>query len=299
MSQTAVNTPASWTIERMLNWGTDYLKRSGSPSARLDTQLLIGHVCGLDKVQLYVQFERPLQPDELDALRALFKRRAGHEPVAYILGTKAFYGRDYDVDTTVLIPRPETEHLVDAVTEYLDEKDIEAPNIVDVGTGSGCITVTLAAEWSGALVLGVDISADALRMAAHNADKHAVRERVKLTQGHLLEPVQTQASVDVIVSNPPYLDAPLMESLMADVRDYEPTTALDGGRDGLDLIRPLIDDSARVLKPGGLLAMEIAHDAQAAAVQALLEEHPAFSTRQTIPDYAGIARVVTATRNDS
>jgi len=296
MTQATAHNSASWTIERMLNWGTDYLKRSGSPSARLDTQLLICHVCGLDKVQLYVQFERPLQPDELTALRDLFKRRAAHEPVAYILSQKAFYGRDYEVDSTVLIPRPETEHLVDAVMEYLDENDLETPNIVDVGTGSGCIAVTLAAEWSGAVVLGIDVSGDALRMAAKNADIHAVRDRVKLTPGHLLTPVQSQQSVDVVISNPPYLDAPLMETLMADVRDYEPVGALDGGADGLDLIRPLIEESARVLKPGGLLAMEIAHDEQAAAVQALLEQHGALTYQATIPDYAGIARVVTATR---
>ncbi len=140
-------------------------------------------------------------------------------------------------------------------------------------TKAGVVNMTraLAAEWAGAVVLGIDVSGDALRMAAKNADTHAVRERVKLTQGHLLTPVQSQQSVDVVISNPPYLDAPLMDTLMADVRDYEPVGALDGGADGLDLIRPLIDDSARVLKPGGLLAMETAHYEQAASIHALFE----------------------------
>jgi len=289
----------AWTLERMLQWGTGYLKHSGSPSARLDAQLLIGHACNLDKVQLYVQFERPLATAELDTLRALFKRRAAGEPVAYILGEKEFYQRSFLVNTGVLVPRPETEHLVDAVLEYLDGHDLPNPNLVDVGTGSGCIAVTLAAQWPEATVLAIDTAADALQVAALNAEKHSVRDRVKLAQGHLLDPIQSTDSVDVVVSNPPYLDATLMGTLPRDIRDFEPIGALDGGPDGLDLIRDLVADAPRVLKAGGLLAMEVAHDEQAAAVQALLDSQSALSFQQIIPDYAGIGRVVTALKEQS
>lgn len=285
-----------WTIGRVLGWAAPFLEKHGSESARLDAQLLLGHVCGLDKVQLYVQFERPLGTGELVTFRELIKRRAAGEPVAYILGAKEFYGREFSVDSAVLVPRPETEHLVDRVIAHLKEHEIEAPRIVDVGCGSGAIAVTLAAEVPDAIVVGIDISARALSVASLNAESLGVRDRVKLTRGDVLEPMRAESSVDVVVSNPPYLDANLMATLPKTVRDFEPHLALYGGADGLDVHRRLAAGAARVLKPGGLLAVEMAGEAQSNGLRALWDELRAFGDVVMVRDYAQIPRVLWTVR---
>ena len=284
-----------WTVKRVLEWATGFLQTHGSESPRLDAQLLLGHVCGLDKVQLYVQFERPLLSGELAAFRDFIKRRAGAEPVAYILGKKELYGRSFSVDGRVLVPRPETEHLIDLVLAHVRGRGLETPHIVDVGVGSGTIAVTLAAELPGAVVLGVDLSPGALAVAAVNAEQHQVRERVKLVKGDALDPVRSSASVDVVVSNPPYLDDALMASLPRDVRDYEPHLALFGGADGLDVHRKLALGAARVLRPGGLLAVELSGDRQADEVAALWSQ--AFDAPVVTRDFRQISRVLSATRH--
>jgi release factor glutamine methyltransferase len=289
-----------WTIGKLLTWATDWLKKQGSGSARLDAQLLLGHVCQLDKVHLYVQFDRPLGQTELTQFRALVKRRAGGEPVAYILGSKEFYGRDFQVNSDVLIPRPETEHLVDCVLDYLKKRPEEAapPRVVDVGTGSGAIAITIAAEIEDAVVLGIDISAPALEIARKNAEALGVRERVKLTRGDGLEPIKSEQSVDVVVSNPPYLDDALMATLPTSVREYEPHLALYGGADGFDIQRRLFEGAIRVLKPGGLLAVELAGTEQAQLLTAFWRERGGFDEPETVADYQGHGRVVFARRTE-
>lgn len=284
-----------WTIKRLLEWSTDFLKKSGSESPRLDSQLLIGHITGLDKVQLYVQFDRPLGTGELATYRTLVKRRGGGEPVAYILGFKEFYGRRFTVDGHVLVPRPETEHLVDAALAHLREKAPASPRIVDVGTGSGAIAISLACELEEAVVVGVDVSAEALEVASRNAELLGVRDRVKLARGDVLSPIKSEASVHAVVSNPPYLDDALMATLPRDVRDHEPHLALYGGPDGLDVLRRLTDGARRVLVDGGMLAVELAGESQSAALRVLWEQSD-FEDIQSVADYAGIARVLTATR---
>ena len=286
----------TWTVGRLLTWGTDYLQKSGSASPRLDAQLLVGHVTGLDKVQLYVQFERPLVSGELATLRELLRRRATGEPVAYILGKKEFYGRELIVGPGVLVPRPETEHLVDTVLEHLKAHGGESPRAVDVGTGSGAIAVTLAAELPDLVVVGTDISPAALIVAAQNAEALDVRDRVKLARGDTLEPIRNAASVDAVVSNPPYLADAAMAALPRDVRDHEPHLALHGGPDGLDVIRRLLAGAARVLRPGGLVALEVSDSAQATRVADLLAESGAFEPARIIEDYQGLGRVVRAVR---
>ena len=283
-----------WTIGRLIQTSTDYLRRQGSESPRLDAQLLLVEVTGLDKTGLYIQWERPATAPELTAYRALIKRRASGEPVAYILGRKEFYSRTFKVGPGVLVPRPETEILVDKVLAWLKTHEVPTPRIVDVGVGSGAIAVTLAAELPTAVVLGVDISAEALEIAKQNADTLGVRDRVKLARGDLLSPVKSEHSVDIVVSNPPYLDDALMASLPRDVRDFEPRGALTGGPDGLDVVRRLITDSVRVLRPGGLLAMEIAGGEQGATVAALLAQNGRFSEVTLHPDLSRPGRVVTA-----
>ncbi len=330
----------SWTVGRIVGWAAEYLKRHGASSSRLDSQLLLGHVTGLDRVQLYVQFDRPMLPDELDSFRELVKRRVAGEPVAYILGSREFFGHSFRVNRHVLIPRPETEILVDAVIRWARPKPalksveemeadartateaqaravvdgepvgtpavlespaespiIEAPlRIVDVGVGSGAIAISLAIALPVATLVGIDISPDALEVAAQNADRLGVRERVKLVRGDGLGPLKNAASVDVVVSNPPYLDAPLMATLEKDVRDFEPHGALSGGDDGLSMIGPLVADAVRVLKPGGLLAIEVAGTDQAAAVRDLIAHTGAFESAAILDDYSRRGRVVTAIR---
>ncbi|MFT7620929.1 MAG: release factor glutamine methyltransferase, partial [Myxococcota bacterium] len=278
-------------------WSTDYLKRrDASDSARLDCQLLLGHVTGLDKVQLYINFDRPLGTGELATFRTLLQRRSAGEPVAYILGKKEFYGRDFAVDASVLVPRPETEHMVDLVREWVKKRELDAPKIVDVGTGSGAIAITLALEIENAVVLGIDISAEALQLARLNAESLAASDRVKLALGDVLSPVKSEGSVDVVVSNPPYLDDALMATLSKDVGHFEPHLALYGGTDGLDIVRRLIQEAARVLRPGGLLAMEIAGTDQAGLIDALWTQSGAFDGAGTVSDYAQHQRIVHATR---
>ena len=214
--------------------------------------------------------------------------------VAYILGEKEFYGRPFSVSPAVLVPRPETEHLVDAVLEYVANAAIDAPRIVDVGTGSGCIAITLAKELPKSVVVGIDTSADALAQAAANADTLDVRDQVKLSTGHILSPIKSPESVDVVVSNPPYLDAKLMSTLPRDVADHEPELALTGGPDGLDVVRPLIQSAVSVLKPGGFLALELAGKDQIEQVRGILTDSGAFEAAAVIDDYQQIPRVITA-----
>lgn len=285
-----------WNIGRLLTWAADFFRGRGSDTPRLDAQLLLSHVCGLDKVQLYVQFDRPLTSGELGTFRELVRRRAAAEPVAYILGRREFYGRSFAVTPDVLVPRPETEHLVDLVLGWVRAQGLETPRIVDVGVGSGAIAVTLAAELPGAVVLGVDTMAPPLKVASDNAQTHGVRDRVKLARGDVLSPVQKSASVDVVVSNPPYLDDALMASLPPAVRLYEPKAALYGGPDGLDVLRRLASQAASALVPGGLLAFEIAGESQVATLARILGEYGAFREPATLPDYAGKTRVMWTTR---
>ena len=253
----------------------------------------------LDKVHLYVQFDRPLGQTELTQFRALVKRRAGGEPVAYILGSKEFYGRDFQVNLDVLIPRPETEHLVDCVLDYLKKRpeDAEPPRVVDVGTGSGAIAITIAAEIEDAVVVGIDISAPALEIARKNAETLGVRERVNSPVVTVLSPSSEQ-SVDVVVSNPPYLDDALMATLPTSVREYEPHLALYGGADGFDIQRRLFEGAIRVLKPGGLLAVELAGTEQAQLLTAFWRERGGFDEPETVADYQGHGRVVFARRTE-
>lgn len=243
-----------------------------------------------------MQFERPLGTGELATVRSLLKRRAAGEPVAYILGFKEFYGRRFRVDPSVLVPRPETEHLVDLALGHLAGLELEQPRIVDVGTGSGAIAVTLAAEVETAVVVAIDVSEAALGVAARNAELLEVRDRVKLVRGDVLSPMRNPASVNVVVSNPPYLDDALVATLGRSVRDFEPVGALHGGADGLDVHRRLVVEAARVLKPGGLLAAEIAGAEQGARLVEVWAATGAFEPASVQSDYAGHGRVVHALR---
>ena len=267
----------SWTIGRLLETAGGYLKGKGSLSARLDAELLLADTLRLERIDLYTQHERPLTPQEVASYRALVARRANREPVAYIRGRVHFRHLSLEVRPGVLIPRPETEELVDLALATLRRRPpwgdlpdrpapLEIPTIADVGTGSGAIALSLAQE-AGVRVLAVDDSAEALAVAAENARSLGLDGRVTLRQGDLLAGI-ADAALHMVVSNPPYVRSGDIASLAPDIRLFEPVAALDGGPDGLDVYRRLVPDAARALRPGGTLLLEVGED-QAGAVSDL------------------------------
>lgn len=284
-------TPETWTVHRLIRSTAEVFAKRGLASPRLDAELLLGHTLELDRTGLYMHAQRPVDDAERETFRALVKRRLTGEPVAYLVGTKGFWTIDLAVDARVLIPRPETEGLVELALRYTRRYAHEAWRIVDVGTGSGALALALAKELPEATVLAIDVSSDALDVARANAERLGLRERVHFVCGDLLAPLQPRpASVEVIVSNPPYV-ALGARTLEADVAAHEPDLALYAGEDGLDAIRRLLPDAARALAPGGLLLVEIGHD-QGDAVRALARPH--FARVRIEQDYGGHDRVLVA-----
>jgi release factor glutamine methyltransferase len=237
---------------------TGYLQGHGSGSPRLDAELLAATALGVRRLDLYLQFDRPLDETQLTAIRELVRRRGDGEPVAYITGEREFYGRPFSVSAAVLIPRPETETLVELALKRIRavSQDGRAPSIADLGTGSGCVAVTLAAEIPAATVVATDLSEAALAVAAANAHRHDLASRVELVAGSWADPLRGR-EFDVVVSNPPYIPSAELAGLAGDVRDHEPALALDGGEDGLDAYRALLPSLAAILAPGGWAAVEI------------------------------------------
>lgn len=261
--------------------------------ARRDAGVLARHVLGWDTAAWLVHGREEAAPSLPATLDSLIRRRARGEPVAYLVGTKEFWGRPFIVSPEVLIPRPETEGLVERVLRWVADRPAgDAPLIVvDVGTGSGCIAVTLAAECPALRVIATDTSVGALAVAASNAHRHAVADRISFTHACLMADATT---VDLVVSNPPYVADRDRPGLMRDVRDFEPAAALFGGADGLDVIRALIPVAFRRLREGGALMMEVG-SGQAADVAALFSRAGLTAVSAT-NDLAGVARVVEGLR---
>ena len=273
------------TLGEVLRLSTTHLERHGSPTARLDAELLLGHALGLSRVELYTGFERPLTEDELAECRELIARRAKREPVAYILGRWGFRGLDLDVDRRVLVPRPETELLVDRCLALLD--GVAGPAVLDVGTGSGAIALALASELPEARVAGCDVSGDALEVARANGERLGVE--VEWVASDMLAGVEGRR-FHVVVSNPPYVAAGEIEALEPEVRDWEPRGATVAGETGLEAIERLVAQAPAALEPGGALVLEVGAG-QAAAVAALLEGAGLAGVGRD-PDHAGIERIV-------
>ncbi|MCI0572507.1 MAG: peptide chain release factor N(5)-glutamine methyltransferase [Myxococcaceae bacterium] len=257
----------AWTVRKVLTWTTGHFEKKGIDSPRLTAEVLLAHLLALSRVKLYVDLERPLNKDELTRFRALIERRMAHVPTQYLTGTKEFYNRRFAVDERVLIPRPETELLVDHVLQVLPTE--EPRRVLDVCTGSGCIAVSVAAERPLAHVWATDVSEGACALARQNVEALGVGARVTVLQGDLLAPLPPEVRFDVVVSNPPYVASGELPTLQAEVQK-EPHLALDGGADGLDVVRRLVGVARERLVPGGLLAMEIG-ETQGAAVRVLLE----------------------------
>jgi release factor glutamine methyltransferase len=282
-----------WTIGRLLNWTIDFLARKNAETPRLDAEVLLAHVLGCLRVQLYTRFGDVVSTTERGAFRDLVKRRAEGCPVAYLVGRKEFYSLPLAVSPSVLIPRPDTETLV---AEFLTRfKDIEHPRCVDVGTGSGAIALACVSHHPTATFLATDISADALGIARANAQKLGLAKRIAFVQGDLLDPLRGQAPVSAILSNPPYIPTEVISTLDAGVRDHEPHTALDGGPDGLRVVARLIKDAPSLLEPGGQLILEIG-TAQEHPVRALIEAELSLELTPTLRDAANHPRVIRAVR---
>ena len=262
-----------WTIQRILLWTRDYLTKAGSPSARLDAELMLAEVMKLRRLDLLLRFDQPLQKDELARFKRLIQRRAKHEPVAYILGRKEFYGLDLLVNPNVLVPRPETESLVDEVLAFLGKPEAPAGDVLDLCTGSGAIALAIAdAVKKKAMerqVIATDLSPEALAVAQGNGARLGLPAQWLL--GNLFAPVADRKFA-VVVSNPPYVLSARIPELDADVRDFEPHLALDGGPDGFDVLGRLAAQAADHLVPGGLLAVELGSRAQGAAMTQALEK---------------------------
>lgn len=279
-----------WTTLRVLTWTAERFARAGLGAPRLDAEVLLADVLSTERIQLYAQHDKPLAPEELERYRQVVRRRLAREPVAYITGRREFWSLTLEVDRRVLIPRPETELLVELALKRAAA--LERPRLLDVGTGSGALAIALARELQRATVWATEASAGALTVARRNVERHAAA--VTLLEGDLLAPLPAELTLDLIVSNPPYVASGDLLGLEPEVRDFEPRAALDGGPDGLEVVRRLVPQAAARLVPGGWLALEIGCR-QAALVRRLLEEH-GFEEVRAHKDLAGLDRVVEGRR---
>jgi release factor glutamine methyltransferase len=279
------------TIASALRSALDVL--AALPSSRSDTEELLSRLLGLTRSELHLQGARPLTDAESSRFGAWLARRAANEPVQYITGRAAFRGLDLAVGPGVLIPRPETEGLVEAVLGVLREGRWPAPRVLDLGTGSGAIALALAAEWPAAVLTATDASAAALERARANATALGFAERVRFASGRWFEAVGEGERFEVVVSNPPYIAAGEWDALPEDVRGFEPPTALLAGPRGLDDLRAIADAAPRHLVPGGLLALELA-ETRAAEVAAWFTCSPVWEGVEVRPDLAGRPRCLVA-----
>jgi release factor glutamine methyltransferase len=282
-----------WTIRRVITWAMEDLRKRGSPSPRLEVELLLGLVLKMDRVQLIIDADRPLAKEELGRYRALHQRRRSGEPVAYLTGVREFYGRPFRVDARVLIPRPDTEILVEVALSRTRRVSLSA-RVLDLCTGSGCVAISLAKERPTTRVLAVDLSPDALAVARENALRLGA-VNVGFAEGDLFSPLKRgRDKFDLITANPPYIALGEIPSLQLDVRAFEPRLALSGGEDGLVTVRRLVAEAPAFLAEGGVLAVEIGAG-QAPDTRAIFER-ASFTDIESMRDLGGHERVVSGVR---
>ncbi len=283
-----------WHIKKLLMWTTQFFETKKLESPRFEAELLLGHSLAMPRVMLYAHHDRPVTADELTAYRALVKRRAAREPIAYITGKRGFWTLDLKTDRRALIPRPETELVVERALALLPAD--QPANVLDIGTGTGAIALAIASERPLATLVATDISADALALAGENAAALNLSERVRLVQSDLMDAIADQArGLDLIATNPPYIGTEEdHDLLMPEVRDWEPSGALFSGPDGLDIIRRLLPQSLAALRPGGHLLCEIGFQ-QGPAVSALFES-AGFTEVKVFKDLQRHDRVVQGQR---
>jgi release factor glutamine methyltransferase len=295
-----MSTTESWTVGRLLTWTADYLKKSGSGSPRLDAEVLLSHARGCQRIQLYTAYDEEASETLRTAFREMVKRRAEGTPVAYLVGYKEFYSASFEVNPDVLIPRPETEHLVVAAIDHAKQLRSGDANlaIVDVGTGSGAIAISVAKHFAACHLTAVDLSMAALDCARRNAQRHALGEdRIKFVQGDLLSWCSAEEKYDMILSNPPYVSATEYAQLPKSVRDYEPKMALLSEPEGGSVIARLIEQAAQHLKHNGVLIFEFS-PMLAERLPELIKQPEFWQEPQITRDLAGLARIVSLKRAD-
>ena len=283
--------PRTWTVLSLIEWSRDYLVERDFDEARLHAELMLAHVLNVSRLQLYLQFDRPLVPEELASYRALFKRRLTHEPLQYILGETAFMGITIHVGPGVLIPRPETELLVELALESI--RGILKPQlrVLDVGIGSGNIALAIAHHATNVHVTGVDVSEAAVAQSRSNATRLGIN-RVDVLHADVFDTGVVHDRFDLVVANPPYISREEYESLMPEVRLFEPRQALTDEQDGYGFLHRLAPRAAELLQPGGLFLCEIGYGQEAGAREIVV--NAGFRDVSVHPDFAGIPRVVEA-----
>ncbi len=294
--------PEVWTIKGVLDWTRDFLQRHGDEHPRRSAEWLLCAATGLSRVELYTNFDRPLEDHERDVMREGVRRRAKGEPLQYVTGEMPFRHIVLKCAPGVLIPRPETEILVDEVLQYIDalpkgpDGSEPAAQVLEVGTGTGCIALSIAGERPDAQVVATDIAPEAVALAKRNRDALGLTDRVRVVGCDLASgvPEASQHAFDVLVSNPPYIPTPVMATLPREVGGYEPTLALDGGKDGLDVFRRLVELGTRALKPGGLLACELFEDSLVVASE-LPGVRASYENVRIVRDLTGRNRHLLAT----
>ncbi|MHC5061494.1 MAG: peptide chain release factor N(5)-glutamine methyltransferase [Planctomycetota bacterium] len=287
----------TWTIQKLLNWITGHFTDHNVDSPRLSAELLLSHVLSITRIELYTHFDKVVSQNHLDELHQLVKRCAAQEPLGYLIGRCEFYSLDIKVTPDCLIPRPETELLVERAIEFL-RKRVGKQFVCDLCTGSGCITVAIAKNYQNVNVAATDISDSALSIAAENIANHNLTEQASLLCGDLFAPIiegLDNTEFDLIVCNPPYVSSAEYELLDKNVKDYEPKHALYAGTDGLDIYRRIAERVDEFLKPDAALILEIGY-AQGGAVRELLEQTEIFAEIKIEKDIQNNDRIVIAKR---
>ncbi len=287
------------TVLKALNWATDYLRDHGIDNPRLNAELLLARSMRLSKEELYIRLHGQVMEEEIKTLEGLIRRRASGEPLQYILGHQEFWSIDLTVDPRVLIPRPETEHLVEeslSILAKISSKKI--PSVLELGTGSGAIAISLSKEVKNIFLVATDLSGDALMVAKENAKQAGVSDKIGFVKGDLLNPFHPGETFDLILSNPPYISDSEISDLSREVRDHEPLIALNGGKDGLEFYRKLISQAPSCLEKEGWFLLEVGSN-QASSVSEMVEAGGSFQRPERVKDLSGIERVIKAQKVDS
>lgn len=288
-----------WTVQKILNWTTGYLQKNDCESPRLESEVLLAHARNCQRIELYTDFNKPVDDQVRSVMRGLVQRRIKGEPVAYLVGYREFFSLDFHLSPGVFIPRPETELLVLEALKKLE--NINSPRLLELCVGSGCISVSLAVQRPDATVTAVDLNPLACETSKKNASRHNVSKSVQILQGNLFEALgqkrpSDEHRVDLLISNPPYVCSHEIAELDCDIRDYEPHAALDGGTDGLDLIRIILEKGPDYLKPGGWCLLEM-DPAQISQCLELAAASGNWTQCSSIKDLSGKNRCVSLQRS--
>ncbi len=284
-----------WTILKLLSWTTDYFKKNSIDSPRAAAEILLAHALSVKRIDLYLRYDQPLTEDELSAFKKLIQRRLEREPVAYITGEKEFWSKGFSVSEHVLIPRPETECLVEETISLIRKDsgpDAGRMSVFEPGTGSGAVIITIASECPGHRFIASDVSDKALDQARYNSRRYGLENSINFCSGSWFAPVQdSKEAFDIIVSNPPYIPAGDISGLQPEICKYEPEIALNGGDSGFDSVGYIVRNACIYLKPQGYLLLEIGYD-QEEGVREIIDSSGSYEKPVFRQDYSGHCRVV-------